>query len=143
MKAIIEAAKNEPKVHVVNPAPAKQEKPVQAGQAAASAAETERIKAEKEAVAAARREPESIAKRIVSHTQFTDCRRHRLKIQPQGLKAMHPLLKQARTFETQRLIKKIKWSRWGDLLTCTCFTEADLPERKVKMLPIWRLRYQL
>lgn len=78
MKAIIEAAKNEPKVHVVNPAPAKQEKPVQAGQAAASAAETERIKAEKEAAAAARTEPESIAKRIVSHSQFTDCRRHRL-----------------------------------------------------------------
>lgn len=85
--------------------------------ATAQAAENQGVVDEAAQVNAAKKEPEQIAKRIVSpHLRCTQwifaCCGHRLTLsKPQALKALHPLLKQAKTQETQRLIKKIKWSR--------------------------------
>jgi hypothetical protein len=67
------------------------------------------VAAAKAEAAAAKKEPESIAGRIVS--SFYTAWERGLTAQPQGLKAIHPLLKQAKTFETQRLIKKVRWAR--------------------------------
>ena len=52
---------------------------------------------------------EKIAKRIVSSGRLFPL--GELMIQPQALKTLHPIFKQAKTFEVRRLLKKLKFLR--------------------------------
>ena len=45
--------------------------------------------------------------------------------QPQGMKTLHPMFKQAKTFEVRRLVKKIKFLRYVNIDRVCCLRDAD------------------
>jgi hypothetical protein len=60
---------------------------------------------------------EKIATRVVSCSASTNDGEADIS-QPQAIKTLHPIFKQAKTFETQRLIKKIKFLRSAIYVFC-------------------------